>query len=448
MKSQLGLTGTNFGRYRVDELIGAGGMAAVYKGFDTRLERTVAVKVLPQMTQTDEYIARFEREAKAMARLVHPHIVAIHDFGSQDGNLFLVMDYLPGGTLENRLKGLPVPCPEAMRFLLPVVQALGYAHAQGVVHRDVKPANILMDADKRPVLTDFGIAKIVQGDTTKPVTRTGVGLGTPDYMAPEQGLGREVDGRADIYSLGVIFYEMLTGQKPFAQGHGMQVMMMHIMEPFPSPSACVGDLPQQVEAVLLKMVEKEAARRYQNMGELADALQGLLSLSAAAVVPEPLGEPRACPACGQTVRPADRFCPACGRKLEEITHEKPRPAEQEKLASVLPPEPEQAAPAVPVSTPQAEWYLQVSIGTQPGRKFPLQDQMIAGRSQSNPIWVNNNNASRRHAQIEASGDGFAIKDLGSTNGTWVNGERISGRVRLRENDTVIIGDTEFVVRRG
>ena len=148
---------------------------------------------------------------------MHPHIVAIHDFGSQDGNLYLVMDYT-ARHVENRLKGLPVHCPEAMRFLLPVVQASKHAHARGVVHRDVKPANILMDADKRPVLTDFGIAKIVQGDTTKPVTRTGVGLGTPDYMAPEQGLGREVDGGADIYSLGVIFLRDAHRAEAFRAG--------------------------------------------------------------------------------------------------------------------------------------------------------------------------------------------------------------------------------------
>ena len=239
LQSQLGLSGQSFDHYRIDKFIGAGGMAAVYQAFDTKLERNVAIKVLPQYSQTQEYINRFEREAKAMAQLFHPNIISIHDFGNQGGNLYLVMDLITGGTLEKRLKGLPVPCMEVVRFLLPVVYALGYAHRHGVVHRDVKPANILMDNDKRPVLSDFGIAKVATGDNNEPITRTGVGLGTPDYIAPEQGLGKHVDGRADIYSLGVIFYEMLTGSKPYTEGHGMQIMMMHIMDPFPLPTVKV-----------------------------------------------------------------------------------------------------------------------------------------------------------------------------------------------------------------
>ncbi|NSW54075.1 MAG: protein kinase [Anaerolineae bacterium] len=480
VKSQLGLTGTSFGRYRIDEFIGSGGMAAVYKGFDTRLERHVAVKVLPQYTQTEEYIARFEREAKAMARLFHPHIVSVHDFGQQEGNLYLVMDFISGGTLEKRLKGIPVPCLEAVRFLLPVVYALGYAHSQGVIHRDVKPANILMDADKRPVLSDFGIAKVVMGENVKPVTRTGVGLGTPDYMAPEQGLGREVDGRADIYSLGVIFYEMLVGEKPYPQGHGMQIMMMHIMDPFPHPCSKYPDTPQQVERVLMKMVEKDPRDRYQSMAELAQALQELQPGSAAVSnvsglfseesmmfrIETPDAAPRSCPACGQPVRQGDKFCAQCGSALEADTREKqPQPAE----AQPAPPqqtvrpgaarsgvvrkaeaeaEPAAARPAhrEPTKPLPGGWELEVISGTHPGRRIPLTEKMIAGRSQGNEIWVNNNNASRRHAEILHVGDAYQVRDLGSTNGTWVNSKRIEGPVLLKENDTIIIGDTEFILR--
>lgn len=478
LKSQLGLTGTSFGRYRIDEFIGSGGMAAVYKGFDTRLERHVAVKVLPQYSQTDEYIARFEREAKAMAHLFHPNIVSVHDFGQQDGNLYLVMDFISGGTLEKRLKGIPVPCIEALRFLLPVVYALGYAHKQGVIHRDVKPANILMDTDKRPVLSDFGIAKVLMGENVKPVTRTGVGLGTPDYMAPEQGLGREVDGRADIYSLGVIFYEMLVGEKPYAQGHGMQIMMMHIMDPFPHPCAKVPELSQKVESVLLRMVEKNPADRFQSMAELAEALQELQpGASAVSNVSGLFSEEsmmfkldnqapavKCCVACGEPVRETDRFCSQCGKPVEDETHEKKARLTVEKNATppqsiVLEPARQgihQASkPVTPEKTPHRDptkksasgWVFEVVSGTQPGQRIPLTEKMIAGRSQTNEIWVNNNNASRRHAEILKVGDVYQIRDMGSTNGTWVNSKRIEGVVTLKENDTVIIGDTEFILRR-
>jgi serine/threonine protein kinase len=370
-----------------------------------------------------------------------------------------------------------VPCLEALRFLLPVVYALGYAHQQGVIHRDVKPANILMDADKRPVLSDFGIAKVVLGENMKPVTRTGVGLGTPDYMAPEQGLGREVDGRADIYSLGVIFYEMLVGEKPYAQGHGMQIMMMHIMDPFPHPCAKVPELSQKVEGVLLRMVEKDPQDRFQSMAELAQALQTLQSRAASVSnvsgllseesvmfkIDAVVAAEKRCPICQHTAEEQDKFCSQCGSLLTEDTHEK-----QAKLTAEKQPPPVQAISqqavrqgihqaSEPVKRSEkahreptkksSSWLLTVVNGTQPGQRFPLTEKMIAGRSQSNEIWVNNNNASRRHAEILKVGDGYQIRDLGSTNGTWVNSQRIAAPVMLKENDTVIIGDTEFVVQK-
>ena len=456
LKSQLGLTGQAFAHYRIDKFIGAGGMAAVYQAFDTKLERNVAIKVLPQYSQTDEYISRFEREAKAMAKLFHPNIVAIHDFGSQDGNLYLVMDLITGGTLEKRLKGLPVPYIEVIRFLLPVVYALGYAHRHGVVHRDVKPANILMDNDKRPVLSDFGIAKVATGEALAPITRTGVGLGTPDYIAPEQGLGKNVDGRADIYSLGVIFYEMLTGNKPYTEGHGMQIMMMHIMDPFPHPTEKVPDLPQPVEDILLKMVEKSPDDRFQTMAQVANALQELqpshtsASNESGLFTEESIGQTLKrndgstfqCPNCQASVFQDDKFCAHCGAELPDKT--------EEKRQSPIPP----VAEALHRSTTRKtgiqdapKWVLTVMSGTHPGKQYPLDEKVQMGRSQDNEIWVNNSNASRRHAVIEPIEDHqIQIADLGSTNGTWVNGRRIGETVILQEGDQVVVGDTEFEVQ--
>ena len=456
LKSQLGLTGVSFAHYRIDTFIGAGGMAAVYQAFDTRLERNVAIKVLPRYSQTDEYIHRFEREARAMARLFHPNIVAIHDFGQQDQNLYLVMNLVSGGTLEKRLKGLPVPPHEVVRFLLPVVYALAYAHRHGIIHRDVKPANILMDTERRPILSDFGIAKIVTGDEGAPITRTGMGLGTPDYIAPEQGLGKKVDGRADIYSLGVIFYEMLTGSKPFTEGKGLQILMRHIMEPFPHPSLLVPDLPAEVEAVLLKMVEKDPDKRYQSMEQLANALQELQTLKNASIsnvgglfTEESAGMALSrskesqfhCNRCGAAVYEQDKFCAECGTKLDEKTREKPP-----ELSPQPPPVRSQTHQSIenPI---KIQWMLVVVSGTQPGRQIMLNGCMEMGRSQSNAIWVNDNNASRRHAIIEPGQDGFTVTDNNSTNGTWVNGRRIGETVALKEGDQLVIGDTEFEVRR-
>lgn len=458
LQSQLGLSGQSFDHYHIDKFIGAGGMAAVYQAFDTKLERNVAIKVLPQYSQTDEYINRFEREAKAMAKLFHPNIVSIHDFGKQGGHLYLVMDLITGGTLEKRLKGQPVPYVEAIRFLLPVVYALGYAHRHGVVHRDVKPANILMDNDKRPVLSDFGIAKVLTGDNNEPITRTGVGLGTPDYIAPEQGLGKHVDGRADIYSLGVIFYEMLTGSKPYTEGHGMQIMMMHIMDPFPHPTAKVPELPLEAEKVVLKMVEKSPDDRYQTMAQVANALQELQPKNSAAsnvsglFTEESIGRmlqrPEStaqCPQCQSAIYLNDKFCSQCGNPLPaEETEEKQHPI-------AIPPSSRVHRSTTKPSgiVEEVKWLLKEMSGTHPGKLFPLAEAVQMGRSQSNAIWVNNSNASRHHACIEPTGDGkVQIKDLGSTNGTWVNGRRIGEPVILQPGDQVVVGDTEFEVVAG
>lgn len=458
LQSQLGLSGQSFDHYRIDKFIGAGGMAAVYQAFDTKLERNVAVKVLPQYSQTDEYINRFEREAKAMAQLFHPNIVSVHDFGKVGGNLYLVMDLITGGTLEKRLKGLPVPYMEVVRFLLPVVYALGYAHRHGVVHRDVKPANILMDNEKRPVLSDFGIAKVLTGDNNEPITRTGVGLGTPDYIAPEQGLGKHVDGRADIYSLGVIFYEMLTGSKPFTEGHGMQIMMMHIMDPFPHPTEKIPELPKKIEDIILKMVEKDPNDRFQTMAQLANELQNvqpsdasvsnLSGLFTEESIGRMLRRPAStaqCPQCQSAVYPNDKFCAQCGSALpEEETEEKQHP-----IAIPVSKQVHRSTTKPSGIIDEVKWVLKELSGTHPGKLFPLEEVVTMGRSQSNAIWVNNSNASRKHAQIEPTGDGMVqITDLGSTNGTWVNGRRIGEPVILQPGDQVVVGDTEFEVVAG
>lgn len=253
-------------------------MATVYKAYDTRLERDVAVKIIrvdqfPPAT-LEMILKRFEREAKALAKLSHPNIVSVIDYGEYEGVPYLVMVYLPGGTLKEKLGG-QIPWGEAAYLLLPVAHALAYAHREGVIHRDVKPNNILMARSGDPMLTDFGIAKILDIRDTQTLTGSGVGIGTPEYMAPEQALGNAIDARVDIYALGVVFYEMVTGKKPFTADTPMAVVFKHISDPLPRPSEYVPDLPEAVEHVLFKALAKKPEDRYADMDDLVAVLEDL-----------------------------------------------------------------------------------------------------------------------------------------------------------------------------
>ena len=274
------LIGQSLGRYHILEQLGEGGMATVYKAFDTRLERDVAVKIIRTESLPQNAVARalkrFEREAKALGKLTHPNIVPISDYGEYEGKPYLVMPYLPGGTLKQKL-GKPIPWQEAIRLLIPIARALDFAHRQGMIHRDVKPSNILITADGEPMLTDFGIAKVLDVEETMDLTGTSVAVGTPEYMAPEQATAKTADHRADIYTLGIVLYEMVTGRKPYQADTPMAVMIMHARDPLPRPSQYVRDLPDSVEKLLLKALAKDPAERYQSMAEMAAAIERLQS---------------------------------------------------------------------------------------------------------------------------------------------------------------------------
>jgi eukaryotic-like serine/threonine-protein kinase len=254
-------------------------MATVYKVFDTRLERNVAIKLIRKdafpPAQLGQILQRFYREAKALARLSHPNIIKIHDFGEFEGAPYFVMEYLAGGTLKERM-GKPFPWQEATRLLIPVAHALSRAHQQGILHRDVKPSNIMLTATGDPILTDFGIAKMLESEETRGLTLSGVGIGTPEYMAPEQGKGEKVDARADIYSLGIVFFELVTGCKPYTAITPMAIILKHINDPLPLPGQFVPALPVNVEHVILKALAKDPENRYPDMGAFAAALENLL----------------------------------------------------------------------------------------------------------------------------------------------------------------------------
>jgi serine/threonine protein kinase len=277
------LIGQTLGRYYILEQLGEGGMAIVFKAYDSHLEREVAIKVIRteklSLDSMAKSLKRFEREAKSLARLTHPNIVTITDYGKHEGSPYLVMEYLPGGTLKERLKHAPLPWQEAVQLLLPIAQALKYAYEQNIIHRDVKPSNILLTSKGQPILTDFGVAKLFDLDETQDLTGTSMGIGTPEYMSPEQSIGKDIDGRSDIYSLGIVLYEMITGRKPFIGDTPLGVMIKKVSEPLPRPSNFVRNIPDRLEKILIKALAKDPEDRFENMGELIQVLISLMESS-------------------------------------------------------------------------------------------------------------------------------------------------------------------------
>lgn len=268
------------GRYEIQSELGRGGMATVYLAHDPRIERKVAVKVLPPAFLHDpSFRARFEREARIIAALEHTAIVPVHDFGEENGQLYLVMRYMPGGSLGERLKAGPMPLAEASHIIGRIASALDEAHSRHIIHRDLKPDNILFDRNGEPYLSDFGIVKVAESS----VAFTGsMIIGTPAYMSPEQAHGgKEIDGRSDIYALGVILFEMLTGRAPYQADTPMQLAMKHILDPVPSILAHKADLPAGLEVILARALAKDPADRYGTAGELAAAVAGVVGGKAA-----------------------------------------------------------------------------------------------------------------------------------------------------------------------
>ncbi|MCB8945574.1 MAG: serine/threonine protein kinase [Ardenticatenaceae bacterium] len=263
------MTPETIGRYTIDSEIGRGGMATVYKAHDPRFERTVAIKVLPREFLHDpEFRARFEREARTIAALEHSAIVPVYDYGEQDGQLYLVMRYMPGGSLADRLRQGPMPIDEAAEVIKRIGSALDSAHQQGIIHRDLKPGNILLDQHGDAYLADFGIAHLSSAATA--LTVSGRLVGTPAYMSPEQVYGdKALDGRSDIYAIGIILYQMLTGEMPYRADTPAKVMMQHVMDPVPNILADKPDLPVACERVIKKALAKERDERYATATDMA-----------------------------------------------------------------------------------------------------------------------------------------------------------------------------------
>jgi serine/threonine protein kinase len=264
--------GQTLGPYQILEQIGEGGMATVYKAYQPSMDRNVAIKVLPsQLAESAEFARRFQQEARIIAKLEHPHILPVFDYGESEGVTYLVMRYLDAGTLRDKMEmGRPLPLDEIDHLFTQLADALSYAHSYGIIHRDLKPSNALIDSQGNLFLTDFGIAKMLESASPR-LTQTDAVMGTPAYISPEQAQATKVNQRSDIYSLGIILYEMITGRVPFVAETPLAVILKHVSDPLPPPSTVKPDVPEAVEKVILKALAKNPEDRFATVSEFLSA---------------------------------------------------------------------------------------------------------------------------------------------------------------------------------
>lgn len=269
-------TGENVGPYRIIEKLGQGGMATVFKAYHPALDRYVAIKVLHSAFRDDSnFLARFEREARIVAKLDHPNIVPIYDFAEHEGQPYLVMQFIEGETLKARLRNGPLGPEEVLEVLRAVGSALAYAHGRGILHRDIKPSNVILTPGGRIYLTDFGLARMVK--TGESTLSRDMMVGTPQYISPEQAKGdTKLDACTDIYSLGVVLYELLVGDVPFRADTPFAIIHDHIFTPLPLPRSVKPDIPEELERVLLRALAKDSEDRFQTVGELVAAFETAL----------------------------------------------------------------------------------------------------------------------------------------------------------------------------
>jgi serine/threonine protein kinase len=394
------------GGYNLTEELGMGGMATVYKAYQPRLERSVAMKVLDPAFITDDsdVLARFRREAKAIAALRHPNILTVYDYGEEEGLAYIVMEYVEGGTLKDRLEGEPFEPQRAVGLSIGVGRALAFGHDQGIIHRDVKPANILLPREDWPLLADFGLVKLQQA--RRALTQAGMILGTPDYTSPEQALGEAADHRADIYALGVVLYEMITGRLPFEANKAFDVLLMHINEAPPKPREIVPNIPEIVEDIILKALAKSPAERYPDMQDMVTNLEAAWeTFQTSAHLASP---------------PAEDSIHHATMQIDSV---------QSFLKG---PRFVVAATGSPLLIPLKDEVL-IGRADPRGKVVPDIDLSVYGGGTAG--------VSRQHARLLRTGEGWMIEDLRSTNGTFVNDRRVpaSQPTPLNDGDSVRCG---------
>jgi serine/threonine protein kinase len=363
------------GRYKIEALLGQGGMSAVYKATDPNLKRVVAVKLIhPHLSSDPSFVIRFESEASAVASLRHQNIVQVFDFNNDGGVYYMVLEFIPGETLHDRMQrlndtGRRLSIKEALTYTINICEAVGYAHQRGMVHRDIKPANIMLDVHNQAILMDFGIVKILGGESH---TSTGAVVGTARYMSPEIIRGEVADSRSDIYSLGVALYEMLSGRPPFVADSAMTLMMMHLNDPIPSVLEFRTDVRPELVEILEKSLAKDRADRYQSAAEMAAELKRALAYiggqsTSIRVKDTGPSQPSA------TVLDSQPVIPAISRPSAPVMES--QPASQPVVHTVLEPAPITGSqsqplprpdttptPAPPLSTPAAPRRYLLAIG--------------------------------------------------------------------------------------
>lgn len=418
------LSGTTIGPYELYEVIGRGGMSTVYRAHQPSMNRDVAIKVISsELAADEEFMARFVREAQIVAHLQHPHILPVYDFGESDDRAYLVMRLVQGGSLAEAIKEGPLPPERVTTLVRQITSALDYAHLRGIIHRDLKPTNILLDEDDNAYLTDFGIAKSLAEGTGTGLTITGQVMGTPTYMAPEQWRSEPVDGRTDIYALGVIIYQMLLGQAPFAADtpHGM--MYQHLdMEP-PPPHTLRPELPLSVDPVLRTALAKDREDRYASAGDLADALEEALSHPPR--MPEQT-DFDARDAALETLRTQAQYY---DRRASDAAETQEGAAEQETVPPVWDLPPVHQTPAEPLphpaSPPGTPPYNAVPSG--PSYAEPLPPEGLAQVLQQRWVWFG-----------LAAVAGIALIVFVVLIGSWLSGDGDSG---TRSEPTVFVTET-------
>ena len=289
------LPGTRLGGYEVRELLGRGAMGMVYRAYHEGLDREAAVKVLQALAPDPDALARFRREAQAIAQTRHPNIVAVYDFGEHEGTPYMVVEYVAGGSLADRLRtGSRPDLAHAVELLRGMARALDHAHSKGIIHRDVKPGNVLLGPEGGAILADFGLAKLTQRSSAKTVS--GVTTGTPAYMAPEQVMGKAVTPAADCYALATVAYELLTGDLPFGELGVFELLYAHVHSQPAAPTVRNWDLPAAIDPIILKGLAKDPESRWRSCGAMVDALARVLTEAAPAPAAAPaaaLATPRA-----------------------------------------------------------------------------------------------------------------------------------------------------------
>ncbi len=399
------LVGQSLDRYKITKLLGEGGMGAVYKAFDLTLQREVAIKIMhAQFARQPDFQERFLQEARTEARLDHPGIVKVFDFGQAHEMLYIVMEFIPGDNLRKMLQDLRgarqwIVLPEAVQLVRQVCLALDYVHKQGILHRDIKPDNIMLKGEAsdglpyRPILTDLGLAKLVVGGM---MTQDGVSMGTPAYMSPEQAMGDKTDARSDVYSLGILLFELAVGQLPFPAKTLSEAIHYHLQTAPPDPRQMRPDLPEAVSRVILKALEKKADDRYSEASAMARDLAA--AFPAVSAAPTVLGAPNQATALVAATSLATQL--------------------QQSLAPVRGSSVLKEFPATPASLGQDRLQVMVPGST----TYPVSlktEPMTIGRDEGNDIVLDMQKVSRKHARIEFNGTEYLITDLNSTNGTFL-----------------------------